>query len=128
RLPSFPTRRSSDLHPAIVPIHYSGFKHFVVLKKYKDGHVYVADPALGNISFTLEKFKEVWTNNVLFIVFPNGFEPQAGLELTEWDLRLLDEQTINQLAYKEFPVFTVPVQNSLDEAGSIVRVRTEDER
>src|SRR5690606_6324405 len=114
--------------PAIVPIHYSGFKHFVVLKKYKDGHVYVADPALGNISFTLEKFKEVWTNNVLFIVFPNGFEPQAGLELTEWDLRLLDEQTINQLAYKEFPVFTVPVQNSLDEAGSIVRVRTEDER
>jgi hypothetical protein len=115
-------------HPAIVPIHYSGFKHFVVLKKYKDGHVYVADPALGNISFTLEKFKEVWTNNVLFIVFPNGFEPQAGLELTEWDLRLLDEQTINQLAYKEFPVFTVPVQNSLDEAGSIVRVRTEDER
>ena len=41
---------------------------------------------------------------------------------------MLDEQTINQLAYKEFPVFTVPVQNSLDEAGSIVRVRTEDER
>lgn len=114
-------------HPAIVPIHYSGFKHFVVLKKYKDGHVFVADPALGNISFTLQKFQEIWTDNVLFIVFPNGFEPQSGLELTEWDMRLLDEQTINRLAFQEFPVFTTPLDNYADKAGSIIRVRVEDE-
>jgi len=114
-------------HPAVVPIHYSGFKHFVVLKKYQDDHVYIADPALGNISFTLEKFKEVWTDNVLFIVFPNGFEPQPGLELTEWDMRLLDEQTINQIAFQEFPVFTVPLDRQASEAGSLVRVQTEDE-
>tara|TARA_R110002073_G_scaffold25832_1_gene85078 strand:- start:25846 stop:26655 length:810 start_codon:yes stop_codon:yes gene_type:complete len=114
-------------HPAIVPIHYSGFKHFVVLKKYQDGHVYVADPALGNISFTLKKFQEIWTDNVLFIVFPNGFEPQDSLELTEWDLRLLDDRTINQLAYHEFPVFTLPIENQADRAASIVRVKTEDE-
>jgi hypothetical protein len=35
--------------------------------------------------------------------------------------------TINQLAFREFPVFTVPIENALDEAGSLVRVRTEDE-
>lgn len=114
-------------HPAIVPIHYSGFKHFVVLKKYQDGHVYVADPALGNISFTLAKFQEIWTDNVLFIVFPNGFEPQTGLELTEWDLRLLDDRTINQLAYREFPVFTLPIENQADRAASIVRVKRTDD-
>jgi hypothetical protein len=114
-------------HPAVVPIHYAGFKHFVVLKKYQDGHVYVADPALGNISFTLTKFQEVWTDNVLFIVFPNGFEPQPGLELTEWDLRLLDERTINQLAVQQFPEFTIPVDRQADRAGSLVRVLTEDE-
>ncbi|MDF1780454.1 MAG: C39 family peptidase [Alcanivoracaceae bacterium] len=114
-------------HPAIVPIHYSGFKHFVVLKKYQDGHVYVADPALGNISFTLDKFEDIWTDNVLFIVFPNGFEPQDGLELTDWDLRLLDDRTINQLAYREYPIFTAPLENQADRAGSIVRVKTEDE-
>lgn len=114
-------------HPAVVPIHYAGFKHFVVLKKYQDGHVYVADPALGNISFTLTKFQEVWTDNVLFIVFPNGFEPQPGLELTEWDLRLLDESTINQLAVQQFPEFTIPVDRQADRAGSLVRVLTEDE-
>lgn len=54
--------------PAIVPITYAGFKHFVVYKAYKDGRVYVADPALGNISFDETRFREVWDNNTLFIV------------------------------------------------------------
>ncbi len=54
--------------PAIVPISYAGFKHFVVYKAYKNGRVYVADPALGNISFDEERFKEVWENNTLFLI------------------------------------------------------------
>lgn len=112
-------------HPAIAPIAYGGFKHFVVIKKYEDGHVFVADPALGNISFTAKKFKEVWDPNVLFIVFPNGFEPQPDLNLTDWDLRLIDERTIRHHAYKEFPVFTAPIENTADEAATLQRVRTE---
>ncbi len=43
--------------PAIVPISYAGFKHFVVYKGYKNGRVYVADPALGNISFEERRFR-----------------------------------------------------------------------
>lgn len=39
-------------NPAIVPIHYAGFKHFVVVRDVYNDHVFVADPALGNISFT----------------------------------------------------------------------------
>lgn len=31
-------------HPAIVPIHHAGFKHFVVLRTIRDGRVYLADP------------------------------------------------------------------------------------
>lgn len=113
-------------HPAIVPIHYGGFKHFVVLKEYRDGHVYVADPALGHISFTEVKFQEIWTDNVLFIVFPNGFEPQDGLALTEWDMRLIDERTISHIVYQEFPVFTKFMENEADRAASLQRVRYED--
>ena len=114
-------------HPAIVPIAYGGFKHFVVLKKYQDGHVFVADPALGNISFTESKFLDVWDQNVLFIVFPNGFEPQDGLELTDYDLRLLDERTINRLAFQEFPVFTNTIENWADKASTLQRVLIEEE-
>ena len=31
-------------HPAIVPIHHGGFKHFVVVRTIKDNRVFIADP------------------------------------------------------------------------------------
>lgn len=113
-------------HPAIVPIHYAGFKHFVVVKKYSDGRVFVADPALGNISFPEERFKQIWDNNVMFIVFPNGFKPHSQLELTETDLRFVDDQTIDLAAFVEI-VPEIKAQEELaDRAGSLQRVIDKD--
>jgi predicted double-glycine peptidase len=89
-------------HPAIAPIEYAGFKHFIVIRGVKDGHVYVADPSLGNISFTMSRFLEIWDRNVLFIVFPNGHKPVGGLELRNEDLRVIDERTFTKLAYRDF--------------------------
>ncbi len=89
-------------HPAIAPIEYAGFKHFIVVRAVKDGHVYVADPSLGNISFTLSRFMEIWDRNVLFIVFPNGHKPVGGLELRDEDLRVIDERTFTQMAFRDF--------------------------
>lgn len=102
---------ASDLvdldHPAIAPIEYAGFKHFVVIRSVYEGRVYVADPALGNISFTLHRFLEVWDNNVLFIVFPNGHRPASGLELREDDMRYVSDYIIAQNTFREFPVFLI---------------------
>lgn len=89
-------------HPAIAPIEYAGFKHFIVIRGVKNGHVYVADPSLGNISFTTERFMEIWDRNVLFIVFPNGHKPVGGLEIRDEDMRVIDERTFTQLAFREF--------------------------
>lgn len=89
-------------HPAIAPIEYAGFKHFIVIRGVKDGHVYIADPSLGNISFTMSRFLEVWDRNVLFIVFPNGHKPVGGLELRNEDLRVIDERTFTRMAYRDF--------------------------
>src|SRR5690606_7140065 len=75
-------------HPGIVPIEYAGFKHFVVLREIRDGRVYVADPALGSISFTQARFEEVWDQNVVFIVYPGERPPVNALALSEQDLRL----------------------------------------
>lgn len=92
-------------HPAIVPIKYGGFKHFVVVRAVKDNRVFIADPSLGNISFTVELFKEHWDQNVLFIVFPGNAKPIDGLELREEDMRFIDEQTFTLNAYRQFPQF-----------------------
>lgn len=107
---------ASDLeeldHPAIAPIEYAGFKHFVVVRAVYDGRVFVADPALGNISFTMHRFLEIWDNNVLFIVFPNGHKPASGLELREEDLRYVSDYIIAENTFKEFPHFAMPVDGN----------------
>lgn len=113
-------------HPAIVPIHYGGFKHFVVVKKYKDGRVFVADPALGNISFPEERFKDIWENNVMFIVFPNGFKPHSQLELTESDMRFVDDQTVNEVAFREVFHFVKQDEEMADRAATLQRVLDSD--
>ncbi|MFY9179221.1 MAG: C39 family peptidase [Venatoribacter sp.] len=94
-------------HPAIAPIEYAGFKHFVVIRAVQNDRVFVADPALGNISFTLPRFLEIWDNNVLFIVFPNGHKPADGLDLREEDLRFVTDTLIAENSFREFPHWTM---------------------
>ncbi|WP_150913006.1 C39 family peptidase [Marinobacter halotolerans] len=92
-------------HPAIVPIQHAGFKHFVVLRTIREGRVFIADPAVGNLSFTLAQFEEKWDDNVLFIVFPGGDKPLDSLELKEEDLRYVDDQTLTLMALHKIPEF-----------------------
>lgn len=100
-------------HPAIAPIEYAGFKHFVVIRAVYENRVYLADPALGNISFTLSRFLEIWDNNVLFIVFPNGHKPASGLELREEDMRYVSDFIIAENSYKEFPLMVMKYEDAI---------------
>lgn len=100
-------------HPAIVPIHHAGFKHFVVLRTIRGGRVFLADPSVGNISFTLAQFEDKWDDNVLFIVFPGGDKPLDNLELKEEDLRFVDDQTMTLLALERIPAFHEATQRRI---------------
>lgn len=100
-------------HPAIAPIEYAGFKHFVVIRSVRDDRVYVADPALGNLSFTLSRFLEIWDNNVLFIVFPNGHKPANGLELREEDMRFVADYLIAENSFREFPLLAMSYEDKI---------------
>jgi len=105
-------------HPAIVPIEYAGFKHFVVVRDVYNEHVFVADPALGNISFTRTRFEEIWDQNVLFVIYPSGQEPQSAMALSERDLRIIDDRTVSLLAFREFPQISKFSENQATELGS----------
>lgn len=100
-------------HPAIAPIEYAGFKHFVVIRAVHEGRVYVADPALGNLSFTLHRFMEIWDDNVLFIVFPNGHKPTNGLELRDEDLRYVSDYLIAENSFREFPLLAMKYEDKI---------------
>ncbi|AZN67217.1 C39 family peptidase [Acinetobacter haemolyticus] len=108
--------------PAIVPITYAGFKHFVVYKAYKDGRVYVADPALGNISFDETRFKEVWDNNTLFLVdVPEPYRKDL-LALQDADMRHVEDATINKYALADIQFQTPRFERLADRASTMRRV------
>lgn len=118
-------------HPAIVAISYMNFKHFVVVKKYKEGRFFVADPALGNISFTEAKFDEIWDKKDgkgnLFIIFPSDFYPaKEGLALSEDDMRFIADDTITQLAFMEMDYNLKQTEVDYHKAASMQRVFNAD--
>lgn len=109
--------------PVIVPIAYAGFKHFVIFKAYQNGRVFIADPALGNISFTAERFQQVWDNNTLFMITPDPNKvSQNLLALDAKNMRIVDDKTVNWLMFKENTFPGLRIEQLADRAGSTRRV------
>ncbi len=74
--------------PLIVLLNTKGYKHFVVLKGTKDNRAYLADPAIGNRSVSVEEFVKSW-DGVVFLVYkkvekeialPLNTQPRAPVE------------------------------------------------
>jgi hypothetical protein len=51
--------------PFLTLINSRGYNHFVIVKGFSNGVVYIADPAFGNRSRTLEEFKAEWSQIIL---------------------------------------------------------------
>ena len=82
--------------PAIVPIDYAGFKHFVVVKGIRDGKVYIADPSAGNIAFSVTEFAGLWDKGTLFVIYPSKTHPQvvSSLTLTDHELGVISPDLV----------------------------------
>jgi len=64
--------RVDELRPnMIVYVIKDGTPHYSVVKEITNESVRLADPSLGNIELTREKFNEIYTGNALVITDPN---------------------------------------------------------
>jgi len=84
--------------PAIVPIDYAGFKHFVVVKGIRDDRVFIADPSAGNIAFSVGEFAKLWDKGTLFVIYPSKTRPavDSSLALSDTDLGIISPDLIKQ--------------------------------
>lgn len=103
--------------PCILPIKLFGYRHFTVFKGMYEGHVFLADPWKGHTSYTVEEFKNLWYENVIFVVYPEGAREDTALQLKESDLRFIDEDTTYRiLFYDSQPVWSMPERaNRIDD-------------
>lgn len=66
----------SEKLPAIVLITDRGFNHFVVVKGAEDGRILMGDPSTGTRIVSLDRFKEIWRNKLLFVI--HGYKGQVA--------------------------------------------------
>ena len=85
--------------PAIIPITILGYNHFVVLKGIYKNHVFIADPSLGNISFTVKELKKMWYKNILFVVYPEGGLIKNNLKLANKDLKFISDEILMRTVF-----------------------------
>lgn len=106
--------------PCILPIKLFGYRHFTIFKGIYKGHVFLADPYKGHTSYTITDFKDIWYQNVIFVVYPpEGLTELTALKLNNADLRFIDEDTAYQLLFPvELPV-TPPDHKIYDVPGSV---------
>jgi uncharacterized protein len=57
---------------AIVPINPHGYNHYVVVNGVTRDRVLLADPAFGNLTMTVDRFKSVWMDGLAFVVNPKN--------------------------------------------------------
>ncbi|PIE74580.1 MAG: peptidase C39 [Deltaproteobacteria bacterium] len=93
--------RNREYWPCIIPINIFNYKHFVVLKGIYDDHVFVADPFIGNSSYSMEKFKKIWDEKIMFIVWADKKQTIPGLKLSKKDLQYIDKNYIDTLMLPE---------------------------
>jgi predicted double-glycine peptidase len=71
--------------PAIVPVSFNGYNHFVVFRGIWGNRVLIADPAWGNRTLTTDEFEDAWLTypefgRVGFVVaYRNGTHRASGL-------------------------------------------------
>ena len=101
-------RLASEQVPAIVLLSERGYRHFVVVKGVVRGRVLVGDPAMGTRAMSIDRFKRLWVNNILFVIYnqrdtarfnePNDWRvaPGAPLHLAVDRERMLDSLPVRR--------------------------------
>lgn len=101
--------------PCIIPIKIFDYRHFAVLKGIHKGHVFLADPWRGDISFTVPEFREMWYENVIFVVTPRDGVELHALKLKEDDLRFIDEDDARKILSDRPLAHTLPEERRMNE-------------
>jgi predicted double-glycine peptidase len=84
--------------PCIVPIKIMEYRHFVVFRGIYKGHIFLADPWRGDISFTYDQFLDAWYDKVIFVVTPpEGGHAISALKLKPSDLVIIDEDAAKEI-------------------------------
>jgi len=86
--------------PVLVPVKFKNYRHFVIVKGVLADRVFIADPAAGNISMKIARFKTVWNNDIGLVIEKAHEKDEAQdyeLKVKEEDFLVADYKNIRRL-------------------------------
>ena len=70
--------------PVLIPISVKEYLHFVIFRGLQGNRVFIADPALGNMTMKTERFLNLWRGGIGLVLSKSGIKnPNPPLKLTE---------------------------------------------
>jgi len=70
--------------PVLIPMNIKDYSHFVIFRGLQGDRVFVADPALGNMTMKIGRFLEIWRDGIGLVVTKPNKKVKAGpLVLTD---------------------------------------------
>ena len=95
------------------------FEYPMLLLFYIFEYLAIADPALGNISFDEQRFKDIWENNTLFLINVAPEHRKKFLALQDSDLRHVEDATVNRYAFVDLQYPQFYMDKIADKASTI---------
>ena len=84
--------------PALVPIKFKNYRHFIVIKAILGDRVFAADPTAGNIILKLNYFSKIWQGGVgLVVEDESGHTGGSELDLKLKDAIIVDAKNIKRI-------------------------------
>jgi len=80
--------------PVILAIELFGYQHFVVFKGVYNDRVFLADPWLGNTTYSISAFEDMWYTDIILMVDPRERETLSMLSVAEEDLRYVEADLV----------------------------------
>ncbi len=72
--------------PVLLPIKPFGYYHFVVVRGIQGDRVFIADPAVGNITMSVHRFIEEWVDGIGFVVTRQPLARSLGASPSDSEL------------------------------------------
>ncbi len=88
--------------PVLVPIKFKNYSHFVIVKAVLADRVFIADPAAGNMSMKIDKFKNIWTNGIGLIIEREKSSLGYALQVKNEDMIIADYKLLRRLVDQAF--------------------------
>ena len=88
--------------PVLVPIKFKNYSHFVIVKAVLANRVFIADPAAGNMSMKIDKFKNIWTNGIGLIIERENSSGEYALQVKNEDMIITDYKLLRRLVDQAF--------------------------